>query len=180
MKKKLEFAYFGGGCFWCTEAIFSRLRGVEAVTSGYAGGRRANPNYVQVSTGVTGHAEVVQVEFDPRVVSFDQLLEVFWATHDPTTLNRQGADEGTQYRSIILTTSSDQQVQAEESKEAVNASSTYADPVVTEIELLEQFYTAEEYHQKYYDRQPDAGYCSFVIGPKLEKLEAQFSHLLKD
>jgi peptide-methionine (S)-S-oxide reductase len=176
---KLEIIYFGGGCFWCIEAIFSRLRGVESVISGYAGGRRPNPSYEQVTTGVTGHAEVVEVKFDSDQVSLEQLLEVFWATHDPTSLNRQGADEGTQYRSIILTTSEEQQEQTEKSKlELQNTLSSHT-PVVTEIEPLTEFYTAEQYHQKYYDRQPNAPYCSFVIGPKLEKLEAKFAHLLK-
>jgi len=179
MTNNLQTAYFGGGCFWCTEAIFSRLSGVESVTSGYAGGRRANPNYEQVSTGVTGHAEVVRVKYDPSVVFYKQLLEVFWATHDPTTLNRQGADEGTQYRSIILTSSPEQLSVAEQSKRELEASGKYPDPVVTEIEPLETFYTAEEYHQRYYELQPNAGYCSFVIGPKIEKLESLFSHLLK-
>lgn len=179
MPNNLQTAYFGGGCFWCTEAIFSRLEGIESVTSGYTGGRRPNPNYDQVSTGMTGHAEVVQVEFDPAVVSYEQLLEVFWATHDPTTLNRQGADEGTQYRSIIVTTTPEQFSLAEKSKQELEASGKYPDPVVTEIEALDTFYTAEEYHQRYYELKPNAGYCSFVIGPKIEKLEAQFSHLLK-
>lgn len=180
MTNSVETAYFGGGCFWCTEAIFSRLRGVKKVISGYAGGRRPDPNYEQVSTGVTGHAEVVKVEFYPSVITYEQLLAVFWATHDPTSLNRQGADEGTQYRSIILTTSSEQQTQAERLKDALQNSDEVDKPVVTEIEPLQEFYTAEEYHQRYYERQPDAPYCSFVISPKLEKLENRFAHLLKE
>lgn len=180
MRNNLETAYFGGGCFWCTEAIFSRLRGVESVTSGYAGGRRPHPNYEQVSTGVTGHAEVVQVEYDPNRISYEQLLSVFWATHDPTSLNRQGADEGTQYRSIILITSDEQHSQAERSKGVLQKSGEFEGPIVTEIVPVDEFYTAEEYHQRYYERQPDALYCSFVIGPKLQKLESKFAALLKE
>lgn len=176
---KSEVAIFGGGCFWCTEAIFSRLRGVTKVVSGYAGGKRAQPTYEQVSTGTTGHAEVVQITYDPQIISYKQLLEIFWATHDPTSVNKQGADVGTQYRSIIFTTTAKQQTEAEQSLLALQNKRKTGSPIVTEILPLEMFYTAESYHQKYYDRQPNAPYCSFVIGPKLRKLEEQFAQLLK-
>lgn len=178
MPKELETAVFGGGCFWCTEAIFSALRGVEGVTSGYAGGAMQNPDYDHVSMGTTGHAEVVQVEFDPGVVSYDTLLEVFFATHDPTTMNRQGADVGPQYRSVILTMDEAQRQAA--TAYIAQLQQTYGDKkIVTEVSPLDRFYTAEEYHQKYYERNADNPYCTVVIGPKLEKLKKQFAHLLK-
>ena len=166
---KTERATFGGGCFWCMEAVFERLPGVKSVTSGYAGGRIANPTYEQVCTGATGHAEVTQIEFDPEKVSYEKLLEVFWQAHDPTTLNRQGADEGTQYRSVILYHDDTQKMTAEKSKAA--AQKNFKHPIVTEIAPFAKFYPAEGYHQEYYDNHSNEGYCRVVIAPKLEKLE---------
>ncbi len=166
----LERATFGGGCFWCVEAVFEQLEGVKSVTSGYAGGQRANPTYQQVCSGATGHAEVVQVEFDPEKVSYEKLLDVFWASHNPTTLNRQGADAGTQYRSIVLTHDDGQRPAAEQSKAA--AASNFPQPIVTEIVPLTTFYPAEASHQDYFRRNAGAPYCSVVIEPKLQKLRA--------
>lgn len=160
---------FGGGCFWCIEAVFQRLVGVKSVASGYAGGAVPNPTYKQICTGTTGHAEVVQLEFDPQQISYEKLLEVFWAAHDPTTLNRQGADEGTQYRSIILYENGAQKSTAEKSKAA--AQSQFKDPIVTEIVPLKIFYKAEDYHQNYFNQNADRNpYCTVVIRPKLQKL----------
>lgn len=164
-----EFATFGGGCFWCMEAEFQKVPGVVHVTSGFAGGQTENPTYKQVCTGTTGHAEVTQIEFDPQKVSYDKLLNYFWDAHDPTTLNRQGADEGTQYRSIILYSSDAQKTAAEKSKAA--AASRFSDPIVTEIVPLKKFYKAEDYHQNYYNENPYQGYSMVVIKPKLEKFE---------
>jgi len=164
-----ELATFGGGCFWCMEAVYERLPGVIAVTSGYAGGHTENPTYHQVCDGDTGHAEVTQIQFDPAKLSYAQLLEVFWQAHDPTTLNRQGADTGTQYRSIILFQNERQKLMAEQSKLA--AQKTFAQPIVTEIVPLKKFYPAEDYHQGYFDAHGHAPYCQMVIAPKLEKLE---------
>jgi len=164
-----ELATFGGGCFWCMEAVYERLPGVIAVTSGYAGGHTENPTYHQVCGGDTGHAEVTQIQFDPAKLSYAQLLEVFWQAHDPTTLNRQGADTGTQYRSIILFQNERQKLMAEQSKLA--AQKTFAQPIVTEIVPLKKFYPAEDYHQGYFDAHGHAPYCQMVIAPKLEKLE---------
>jgi peptide-methionine (S)-S-oxide reductase len=169
-KNTLEKATFGGGCFWCLEAVFERIDGVKSVTSGYAGGTVANPTYKQVCTGTTGHAEVVQIEFDPKVVTYEQLVEAFWECHDPTTLNRQGGDVGTQYRSVIFYHDDKQKELAEKSKAAVAASGTYSSPIVTEISPLTAFYKAEDYHQQYYDNNQYAPYCMFVIKPKLKKL----------
>jgi peptide-methionine (S)-S-oxide reductase len=160
-------ATFGGGCFWCTEALFERVKGVKAVVSGYAGGQQANPTYKQVCSGGTGHAEVVQIEYDPKQVSYETLLEIFLDTHDPTTLNKQGADEGTQYRSIILYHDEAQKQAAEKVKKAVALN--YKDSVTTEIVPLKKFYPAEEYHQDYFAKNPNAPYCAFVIRPKLQK-----------
>ncbi len=179
MPGKRETAVFGGGCFWCTEAIFSALRGVETVTSGYAGGKMVDPGYDQVSMGTTGHAEVVQVEFDPEVVSYGTLLEVFFATHDPTTMNRQGADVGTQYRSAVFTTNDAQTQAAKAYVEKLEAGEYAGRKIVTEVAPLDRFYTAEEYHQKYFEKNAGNPYCSVVIVPKLEKLKKQFAHLLK-
>jgi peptide-methionine (S)-S-oxide reductase len=165
---RTELATLGGGCFWCTEAVFEALEGVKSVTSGYAGGRTENPSYEQITTGKTGHAEVIQIEYDPSVVSYAKLLDLFWKAHDPTTLNRQGADVGTQYRSIILTHSEEQRAIAEASKKA--AAAAHRDPIVTEIVPLVRFYPAEDYHQDYFRKNPQAPYCSFVIKPKLKKL----------
>ena len=166
---KTEIATFGGGCFWCMEAVYERLPGVIAVTSGFAGGHTENPTYHEVCTGTTGHAEVTRIEFDPAKISYAKLLEVFWQAHDPTTLNRQGADEGTQYRSIILYHDEKQKLLAEKSKLAAQAD--YLKPIVTEIVPFKKFYPAEDYHQGYYDANSNAPYCQAVISPKLRKLE---------
>jgi len=166
---KTEIADLGGGCFWCMEAVFERLPGVISVTSGFAGGTTENPTYEQVCTETTGHAEVTEITFDPAKISYAKLLEVFWQAHDPTTLNRQGADEGTSYRSIILYRDEKQKLIAEKSK--LEAQSDFRDPIVTEIVPLKKFYKAEDYHQEYYDHNPGNGYCRVVIAPKLEKLE---------
>jgi len=159
----------GGGCFWCLEAVFERLPGVLSVASGYAGGHTENPTYRDICTGNTGHAEITQIEFDPERISYDQLLDVFWQAHDPTTLNRQGADEGTQYRSIILYRDQNQKGIAEKSKAA--AQKDFKSSIVTEIVPLTKFYKAEDYHQHYFDNNAHAPYCQVVIAPKLEKLE---------
>ena len=163
-----ELATYGGGCFWCVEAIFQRLQGVKSVASGYAGGKRENPTYEEVCAGTTGHAEVIQIEFDPGKISYEELLDVFWQAHDPTTLNRQGADVGTQYRSIILYHSDHQKEAAEKSKKA--AASQFKNSIVTEIVPLTKFYKAERYHQNYFNNNPSAPYCTYVIRPKLDKL----------
>lgn len=163
-----ELATYGGGCFWCVEAIFQRLEGVKSVASGYAGGKRDNPTYEEVCTGTTGHAEVIQIEFDPSKISYEDLLDVFWQAHDPTTPNRQGADVGTQYRSIILYHSDRQKAAAEKARKA--AAAQFKNPIVTEIVPLTKFYKAERYHQNYFNNNPSAPYCSYVIRPKLDKL----------
>ena len=163
-----ESAVFGGGCFWCVEAVFEVTPGVQAVTSGYAGGTTKNPTYGQISSGRTGHAEVVRVDYDPTVVSYRQLTDLFWKAHDPTTLNRQGADVGTQYRSIILTMSEEERSMAEESKAA--AQKDFKSPIITEIAPLTEFYTAEDEHQDFYKLNPNHPYVGAVIRPKLEKL----------
>jgi peptide-methionine (S)-S-oxide reductase len=164
-----EIADIGGGCFWCMEAVFERLPGVISVTSGFAGGTTENPTYREVCTETTGHAEVTEIVFDPAKISYAQLLKVFWQAHDPTTLNRQGADEGTSYRSIILFRDEKQKLLAEKSK--LEAQADFHNPIVTEIVPLKKFYKAEDYHQQYYDNNADAGYCQVVIAPKLQKLE---------
>ena len=164
-----EVATLAGGCFWCLEAVFEQLGGVDKVQSGYAGGSVPEPSYRQVCTGTTGHAEVTQIEFDPAKISYEKLLEVFWQAHDPTTLDRQGADEGTQYRSIILYHDEKQKQAAEKSRLA--AQKDFHDPIVTEIVPFKKFYKAEDYHQGYYDANSNASYCRVVIAPKLEKLE---------
>jgi peptide-methionine (S)-S-oxide reductase len=169
LTNKTEIADFGGGCFWCMEAVFERLPGVVAVTSGFAGGTTENPTYREVCTETTGHAEVTEIEFDPAKISYARLLEVFWQAHDPTTLNRQGADEGTSYRSIILYRDEKQKLIAEKSKLA--AQKDFHNPIVTEIVPLKKFYKAEDYHQQYFDNNSNAGYCQVVIAPKLQKLE---------
>jgi peptide-methionine (S)-S-oxide reductase len=164
----MELATLGGGCFWCLEAVYERIEGVKQVVSGYAGGTKANPTYEQVCTGTTGHAEVVQITYDPREISYGQILELFWKIHDPTTPNRQGADVGTQYRSIILYHDQGQKEVAERSM--AEAAALFDRPIVTQIEPLRVFYRAEDYHQDYYDKHPYAGYCQVVIRPKLQKL----------
>jgi len=176
--KKLEKATFGGGCFWCTEAVFQRVKGVESVVSGYTGGKTKNPTYEDVCTGTTGHAEVIQVEFDPSVVSFAKLLEVHWKTHDPTTLNRQGYDEGTQYRSAIFYENDEQKKVAEEYKEKLNKD-VFEGKIVTEITPLDVFYPAEKYHQNYFNLNTGKGYCRAVIIPKLKKFEEVFKDIQK-
>lgn len=170
---------FGEGCFWCTEAIFQQLKGVEKVTSGYSGGHIKNPTYEEVCSGKTGFVEVTQIVYDPAVISFDELLEVFWKTHDPTTLNRQGADVGTQYRSVIFYHNPSQKQRAEHYKAELNKSKVWANPVVTAIEPFTNFYAAEDYHQNYYNNNPNQGYCRLVIQPKLEKFEKIFKAKLK-
>ncbi|WP_435346757.1 peptide-methionine (S)-S-oxide reductase MsrA [Haloarchaeobius sp. HRN-SO-5] len=173
-----ETATFGGGCFWCTEAAMKELDGVERVTSGYAGGHAENPTYREVCSGETGHAEVVQVAYDPDVVSYDELLEVFFATHDPTQRNRQGPDVGTQYRSIVLYHDDEQRRRAEAYVAALD--SEYEDDVVTELEPLETFWEAEEYHQDYFEKNPNDAYCQMHARPKVEKVRQKFQTLLKE
>ncbi len=164
-------ATFGGGCFWCMEAIYKSLDGVESVVSGYSGGHTKNPTYKEVCSGETGHAEVVQITFDPAKISYQKLLEIFWAAHDPTSLNKQGNDVGTQYRSVIFYADDAQREAAVKSKAALATSGTFKTPIVTEIKPLINFYPAEDYHRDYYKNNPNQPYCYFVIRPKLEKLE---------
>lgn len=173
-----EIATFGAGCFWCVEAVFQELKGVLKVESGYMGGAIPNPTYREVCTGTTGHAEVTRITFDPTVISYDELLEVLWTTHDPTTLNRQGADAGTQYRSAIFYHSEEQKAKAEKSKKEV-ATTIWDSSIVTEIVPTDTFYPAEEYHQDYYALNPNAGYCRAVISPKVAKVRASFTDKLK-
>jgi len=175
----MDTATFGGGCFWCIEAIFQQVEGVVSVSSGYMGGKRENPTYEQVCSGATGHAEVVQVVFDTAKVSFVELLEIFWGVHDPTTLNRQGADVGTQYRSVIFYHSEAQHQLAEEFKKKLDASGAFNDPVVTEISPASKYYIAEKYHQNYFNDNGGQPYCSIVIRPKLEKFRKVFANKLK-
>ena len=165
-----ETAVFGAGCFWCVEAVFQRLDGVLTVTPGYSGGLTEDPTYESVCSGSTGHAEAAKISFDPNVITYKQLLEMFWRSHDPTTLNRQGNDIGTQYRSVIFYLNEEQKQTAELSKSEIGKSNVWAGPIVTEIEQLIQFYPAEDYHHSYYKSNPDQDYCRFVIEPKLEKL----------
>lgn len=176
----LQTATFAGGCFWCTEAIFKRLKGVISVTPGYSGGKSTNPHYDEVSSGSTGHAEAVQIEFDPNIIPYERLLDVFWHTHNPTTMNQQGNDVGTQYRSMILYHTDEQKKAAEKSKEDLQKSGEYKDPIVTEIHPFEHFYTAEEYHKNYYENNESAPYCMFVINPKIQKLLKEFGNDVKD
>lgn len=174
-----ETVVFGGGCFWCTEAVFSQLKGINSVLPGYAGGTVENPSYYDVVDGETGHAEVIKIEYDPKVIPFKTLLEVFWATHNPTTLNQQDYDKGTEYRSIILYTTDEQKKDAEESMKEEQEHIGEGRPIVTEIKKLDTFYTAEEYHHKYFERNEGAPYCSIIISPKIQKLKEKFAHLLK-
>ncbi|MCH8522910.1 MAG: peptide-methionine (S)-S-oxide reductase MsrA [Balneolales bacterium] len=180
MSSKLEQATFGAGCFWCVEAIFQRIEGVYNVESGYSGGHIENPTYQQVTSGRTGHAEVIRFDYNPDKVRFEDLLEVFWHTHDPTTLNRQGADVGTQYRSVIFYHNEEQRDIALASKSKTDASDLWQDPIVTEVSPLINYYRAEDYHQNYFNDNPNAGYCSVVIAPKVRKFMRDFSHLLKN
>jgi len=172
-------ATFGSGCFWCTEAIFEKLEGVKSVISGYSGGTVVNPTYKEVTTGETGHAEVTQITFDPNIITFKELLEVFWQTHDPTTLNRQGNDVGTQYRSAIFYHNDEQNKLAVEYKNKLEEAKIFSNPIVTEITKFEKFYTAENYHQDYYEQNKSQPYCSFVITPKVEKFKKVFKDKLK-
>ena len=174
-----ETATLAGGCFWCLEAAFDQLKGVERVQSGYAGGTLANPTYQHVCTGRTGHAEVVQITFDPGAISFRDLLDVFFVIHDPTTLNRQGTDVGTQYRSAIFFQSPEQKAEAERVIAELRAAGVWEDPIVTEVVPLEAFYPAEEYHKDYYRRNPDQGYCQVVIAPKVAKVRKRYLEKLK-
>jgi methionine-S-sulfoxide reductase len=178
--EKLATATFGEGCFWCSEAVYDNLRGVKTVTSGYSGGKAENPSYEDVCTGRTGHAEVIQVTYDPAVISFEDLLKVFWQTHDPTTLNRQGHDSGTQYRSAIFYHDEEQRRVAEQYKKQLDASKVFSSPIVTEITEFKNFYPAEKYHQDYYKLNPNQGYCQLVIRPKVEKFNKEFKAMLKD
>lgn len=177
--KKYELATLAGGCFWCLEAVFVELQGVEKVVSGYSGGQVSNPTYEQVSAGTTGHAEVVQVRFDPQVISYKELLEVFFTIHDPTTLNRQGADVGTQYRSAVFYHSPEQKKIAEAVMADLTAQRVWKNPLVTELAEFKKFYQAEEYHQRYYELNPDKAYCRMVIEPKVIKFRRQFLPKLK-
>lgn len=172
-----ETIVFGGGCFWCTEAVFAMLKGVKSVDPGYAGGKTANPTYEQVSSGTTGHAEVVKIVYDPEQVAFEELLQVFFGSHDPTTLNRQGSDVGTQYRSAIFYTTPRQQQKAQHYIDVINKSATQR--MVTEVTPLGTFYPAEDYHKKYFANNKQAGYCQLVIAPKVEKIEKKYKSLLK-
>ena len=177
---KAEQATFGGGCFWCVEAIFERVEGVQKVVSGYSGGNVKNPTYREVTSGRTGHAEVVQITYDPGAVSYLELLEIFFKTHDPTTLNRQGADVGTQYRSIILFHNPSQEEESRQVIRELDQANIWNDPIVTQVEPFEAFYDAEQYHQEYYENNPNQGYCRLVIQPKVEKFEKLFRDKLKE
>lgn len=177
---KEEIAVFGGGCFWCTEAVFQRLRGISKVESGYAGGETPNPTYEQICTGKTGHAEVIRISFNSSIITYQQLLEVFFATHDPTSLNRQGADRGTQYRSVIFYLTEDQRLTAEKMIEAYNQDNTFGSKIVTELSPLKEFFPAESDHQNYYNDNLYQPYCQIVIDPKISKLQKGFSQILKN
>ena len=175
-----EITTLANGRFWCTEAIFKRLKGVKSVLPGYAGGTVKNPSYDQVCTGTTGHTESTQIEFDPKVISFEKLLDIFWHTHNPTTLNRQGNDVGTQYRSAIFYHDEKQKEIAERTKKELEKEGVYKDSIVTEITPFKNFYVAEDYHKNYYEQHQDAPYCSFVIDPKIHKLLQQYGNEIKE
>ena len=177
--KNIESATFGNGCFWCTEAVFQQLKGVEKVSSGYSGGQVENPTYEQVCGKKTGHAEVLRIDYDPSVISYDELLEVFWATHDPTTLDRQGNDIGPQYRSVIFYHNKEQKEKAEKYKQELEKSGAFDKPIVTAIEPLTNFYPAENYHRDYYKNHNSEPYCYFVIKPKMDKIKKVFADKLK-
>jgi peptide-methionine (S)-S-oxide reductase len=177
--ERMEVATLGGGCFWCLDAVFLDLEGVQSVRSGYSGGDVPDPNYDEVCRGTTGHAEVVQVEFDPSVTAYREILEVFFAVHDPTTLNRQGADVGSQYRSIVLYHSEEQNKIAQQVIKELDSESIWSDPIVTELQAFDVFYSAEAYHQEYFENNPNQGYCRMVITPKVEKFEKFFKEKLK-
>lgn len=178
-KSKSEVATFAAGCFWCTEAVFLKLKGVSKVQSGYTGGRVPNPTYKQVCTGATGHAEGIQITFDPTVITYDQLLDVFFHTHDPTTLNRQGADFGTQYRSAVFFRSEEQKRAAKAMISKIDAEGAYNDPIVTKLEKLTKWYPAENYHQDYYEQNKRQPYCQFSISPKIAKFRKRYANLIK-
>ena len=180
MTDSLEITTLGGGCFWCVEAVYQELQGVQSAVSGYAGGTVDNPTYYQVCSGTTGHAEVVQITFDPKIISFEDILYVFWRTHDPTTLNRQGYDVGTQYRSIILYHSEQQRAIAEQSKRDTDASGLWPNPIITEISPFMTFYKAEDYHQNFYRDNPYQPYCLAIIDPKISKLRKELREKLKN
>jgi len=171
--EELDSVILGGGCFWCLEAVYTRLEGVKSVVPGYAGGNVENPTYEQVCTGETSHAEVVKINYDPNKTSFETLLEWFWSCHDPTTLNHQGRDIGTQYRSVIYYENENQKSKANKSKKDADSSGIFENPIVTEINALDVFYPAEDYHHDYYKNNPDTGYCTYIIRPKLEKLKLE-------
>jgi peptide-methionine (S)-S-oxide reductase len=175
----LQLTVLAGGCFWCLEAVFDQVRGVTDVVSGYTGGKRPNPSYEQVCSGATGHAEVVRVTFDPSVIPFSDILHIFFTIHDPTTLNRQGADVGTQYRSAIFYTSPEQKTESEKVIAELTAEKLFFNPIVTQLTPLETFYAAEDYHQEYFARNPDQGYCQFVVAPKVTKFRQKYAHYLK-
>lgn len=180
MSKNVETATLAGGCFWCTEAIFKRLKGVTSVLPGYAGGTIENPSYGEVCSGNTGHAEAIQIEFDPTQIPFEKILDVFWHTHNPTTLNQQGNDMGTQYRSAIFYHDEKQKQAAEKSKIELEKEGIYKDPIVTEITPFSNFYVAEDYHKNYFDKNENASYCNFVISPKIHKLLEKYRNYVKD
>lgn len=177
--KQREVATLGGGCFWCMEAVFSKLKGVKKVESGYSGGATAQPTYERVSTGTTGHAEVVQINFDPKVISFAEILEIFFAMHDPTTLNRQGSDVGTQYRSVIFYNNDEQKATAEQVIKEITEAKIWDAPIVTQIEPFKAFYRAEDYHKDYFKKNPEQPYCKLVITPKIAKLRERYRKKLK-
>ena len=177
--KNLDTATFGTGCFWCTEAVFQQLEGVEKVTSGYSGGHVVNPTYEEVCSKTTGHAECLNIVYDTTKITFDELLEVFWQVHDPTTLNRQGADAGPQYRSVVFYHNAEQKARAEKYKTDLDKSGAWDNPIVTTLEKFDVFYSAEDYHQNYYNNNSGQGYCQFVIRPKLDKFEKVFKNKLK-
>lgn len=176
----MEIAYFAGGCFWCTEAIFQRLKGVTKVISGYTGGTVEEPSYQEVSAGTSGHAEAIKIEFDPAEISYEDLLSVFFATHDPTTLNRQGADTGTQYRSAIFYATESQKLKAQSYISKLENEKKYSSPIVTKLGKFEKFYEVEPYHKEYYNRNNDAMYCQIVIDPKIQKLYKEFGGMVKE
>lgn len=179
MSKQLETAIFGGGCFWCVEAVFQRMQGVEKVVSGYSGGSNANPTYKEICTGMTGHAEVVEITYDPEVASFRDLLDVFFQTHDPTTLNRQGNDTGTQYRSVVFYQNEQQKQETEEFIGQLTKAKAFRDPIVTEVSPLDIFYPGEGYHQNYFNDNPGQPYCAYVVKPKVDKFQKLFKDKMK-
>jgi peptide-methionine (S)-S-oxide reductase len=180
MNDQSQIATLANGCFWCTEAIFKRLKGVKSVLPGYSGGMVKNPTYDEVCTGRTGHAESIQIEFDSKVIPYEKILDIFWHTHDPTTLNRQGNDIGTQYRSAIFYHTKEQKEIAENSKKELEKKGVYKDPIVTEISPFENFYVAEDYHKNYYENHRDAPYCNFIIDPKMRKLLLKYGNDVKE